>query len=400
LGYINYSRKTRLRPLPHPNATKPMVDIAAASSNGSTVAAATSKSNPWKDVPQRLATIFIALPLLWNVWQRDGLRLAFFQSVHLLCALEWSLMTMWSKSKSSSQSKNRQTAKGVEESPSLWNSIFFVSEWRVWLFPAVSCSLANISSPNCFLLGLVLILALPTVLLVPPTSDATSSTAATTTTLQQPLTRISTALAWHQGSLFITIPFRTWLLLTRGPHGFVPTVSLLLTVWNCDTGALVTGRLWSSNRQWPTSSAATACQNSTLNRLRRKLYAISPNKSVEGWCGALVAGTLTYVLLVPMLWTYLGQVKSHTGSSFATTQRNHANVIVWEDFMVGLGLSVAAILGDTWESAVKRHYRVKDTSRFLPGHGGILDRFDSSLIAVLVQHVYLETSARARNRGY
>jgi CDP-diglyceride synthetase len=307
-------------------------------------------------------------------------------------------MTMWSKSNNSSQSNSSKTAKGVDETPSLWNSIFLVSDWRVWLFPAVSFILVNISSPNCFLLGLVLILAVPTVLLVPPTADATSSTAATTTTLQQPLTRISTALAWHQGCLFITIPFRTWLLLTRGPHGFVPTVSLLLTVWNCDTGALVTGRLFS--RRWQTSSATTAFQNSTLSRLRRKLHAISPNKSVEGWCGALVAGTLTYVILVPMLWTYLGQVNSHTDNTFATTQRNHADAIWWEDIAVGLGLSVAAILGDTWESAVKRHYRVKDTSRFLPGHGGLLDRFDSSLIAVLVHHVYLETSARARNRGY
>jgi CDP-diglyceride synthetase len=104
-----------------------------------------------------------------------------------------------------------------------------------------------------------------------------------------------------------------------------------------------------------------------------------------------VAGTLTYLILVPLLWTYLGH---------AITNANRNCAAILEDIVVGLCLSVAAIVGDTWESAVKRHYRVKDTSRFLPGHGGILDRFDSSLVAVLVYHVYLETSARARSRGY
>jgi CDP-diglyceride synthetase len=388
---------------------------AVASNNGTS-----SKSNPWKDVPQRLATIFIALPLLWNVWQQDGLRHAFFQCVHVLCALEWSHMTMWlmmpsSKSWSSNEGNNSKGAKGLDEkTPSLQqlrNSLSLVSDWRVWLFPAVSCSLVNISSPNCFLLCLVLILVVPTVFLVPHNSTAASAATTTgTATTQLSQAPISTALAWHQGSLFITIPFRTWLLLTRGPHGFVPTVSLLVTVWNCDTGALVAGRLWGGMQRRrpiePTRESAAATTTaaaqyvSTLNVIRRQLYAISPKKSIEGWCGALVAGTLTYVILVPMLWTYLGQHADvqHDTASIADTNRNSTAIL--EDVVVGLALSVAAIVGDTWESAVKRHYRVKDTSRFLPGHGGILDRFDSSLIAVLVHCVHLETSARARHRGY
>jgi CDP-diglyceride synthetase len=86
--------------------------------------------------------------------------------------------------------------------------------------------------------------------------------------------------------------------------------------------------------------------------------------------------------------------------SIMDTNRN-ADAIWWEDIAVGLGLSVAAILGDTWESAVKRHYRAKDTSHFLLGQGGILDRFDTSMVAVLVYQAFLETSSLcARNRRY
>jgi CDP-diglyceride synthetase len=62
-----------------------------------------------------------------------------------------------------------------------------------------------------------------------------------------------------------------------------------------------------------------------------------------------------------------------------------------ERLAMGCILSLAAMIGDLWESALNRRYAVKDTVAWLPEHGGILDRFDSSLLAVGIYHYYLQS---------
>ena len=52
-------------------------------------------------------------------------------------------------------------------------------------------------------------------------------------------------------------------------------------------------------------------------------------------------------------------------------------------------LCVAGVYGDLIESQWKRHYEVKDSGNLIPGHGGLLDRFDSALVAVPVGIIYL-----------
>ncbi len=54
--------------------------------------------------------------------------------------------------------------------------------------------------------------------------------------------------------------------------------------------------------------------------------------------------------------------------------------------LIGTIISVLAIAGDLVESAVKRNAGKKDSGKLLPGHGGILDRFDSSFLAVIVYY--------------
>lgn len=93
---------------------------------------------------------------------------------------------------------------------------------------------------------------------------------------------------------------------------------------------------------------------------KRKLAPkISPGKSVEGVLG----GSLGAVI-VGYLW---GPV---------------AGIAGWEGALIGLVISVISVMGDLAESALKRYAGVKDSGNILPGHGGVLDRFDSSLFVL------------------
>ena len=90
---------------------------------------------------------------------------------------------------------------------------------------------------------------------------------------------------------------------------------------------------------------------------------VSPNKTVEGLLGGLFFGT------------FIGSVFFLT---FINTMSNIFYVIV-----ISLALSLIAEFGDLVFSAIKRRYNVKDYGNIMPGHGGVLDRLDSILFAIL-----------------
>jgi phosphatidate cytidylyltransferase len=87
--------------------------------------------------------------------------------------------------------------------------------------------------------------------------------------------------------------------------------------------------------------------------------AISPKKSWEGFTGSLLAGTTAAVVAVVFL---LDQP-------------------AWVGIPLGIFLVVTGTLGDLVESQVKRDLGIKDMGTLLPGHGGIMDRIDSILLA-------------------
>ncbi len=101
----------------------------------------------------------------------------------------------------------------------------------------------------------------------------------------------------------------------------------------------------------------------------RKLFpSISPKKSWIGFWGGLFTAVLTAVVL-----HYIG---------LFTFQLVHC-------ICMALLLAVAGVYGDLIESQWKRHYEVKDSGNIIPGHGGLLDRFDSALVAIPVGIIYL-----------
>lgn len=119
-------------------------------------------------------------------------------------------------------------------------------------------------------------------------------------------------------------------------------LAVLLVIWSADSAAYFTGRQFGKHKCTP---------------------AISPNKTWEGVYGGLAAAMLAGLIgLYPLMgWSLLG-------------------------LGFGLLVGVAGIIGDLVESAIKRELGVKDFGSLLPGHGGILDRFDSLLFAAPVAY--------------
>lgn len=118
--------------------------------------------------------------------------------------------------------------------------------------------------------------------------------------------------------------------------------ALLGLVWVADTAAYLAGRAFGRCKLAPS---------------------ISPGKTWEGVAGGTLAG-LAYAIILALWWPELGR---------------HVTGAVWLAYVAGvLMLCATGILGDLFESAIKRRAGVKDSGSLLPGHGGVLDRIDSA----------------------
>jgi phosphatidate cytidylyltransferase len=142
------------------------------------------------------------------------------------------------------------------------------------------------------------------------------------------------------GTLYIGVPCLS-LLWLRDRHGFEIVIALFAVVWATDVGAYVAGRLIGGPKLAPK---------------------ISPRKTWSGSVGGLVAAAAAG-LAVAMLTDKVGVLPA---------------------LGLSLGVSLAAEVGDLAESMLKRHFDVKDSGSLIPGHGGLLDRLDSMLIAAPV----------------
>ena len=121
-----------------------------------------------------------------------------------------------------------------------------------------------------------------------------------------------------------------------------PLAAVLGLVWTADTSAFLTGRALGRHRLAP---------------------AVSPGKTWEGVAGALLA-SLAYAVILALFLPGVG---------------TYARGMFWIPYLAAAAvLCVWGILGDLFESAVKRRAGVKDSGALLPGHGGALDRIDSA----------------------
>lgn len=146
------------------------------------------------------------------------------------------------------------------------------------------------------------------------------------------------------------------------PEGLFWILTALICTWICDIVAFFVGRRWGSIKLAPR---------------------ISPAKSVEGAIGGLAGAILAAVALGPTLGWLLGATGLGPVATLGPLR------------LAGLGLviGVCAIVGDLMESFIKRQCGAKDSSGLIPGHGGVLDRIDSVLLAVVGAYFYVVTTS-------
>ncbi|MGE5449019.1 MAG: phosphatidate cytidylyltransferase [Bacteroidales bacterium] len=132
-------------------------------------------------------------------------------------------------------------------------------------------------------------------------------------------------------------------------HAYAPQllIALFVLIWTHDSGAYLFGVSMGKHRLFER---------------------ISPKKSWEGAAG----GTLTSVAVAFILAKYIPEIQ----------------LIHW--IAISILTAISSTYGDLTESMFKRYFKVKDSGQLLPGHGGILDRFDSILFAIPVIVLYIK----------
>ncbi|MGH6955587.1 MAG: phosphatidate cytidylyltransferase, partial [Caulobacteraceae bacterium] len=129
--------------------------------------------------------------------------------------------------------------------------------------------------------------------------------------------------------------------LRHTPQGAGWTLMLLATTWAADISAFAVGNALKGPKLWPR---------------------FSPNKTWSGFFGGLAGGALAAVGIAALLMRL-----SLAGAA-----------------AIGVAGALATMMGDLWESMLKRRFGVKDSGDLIPGHGGLLDRVDGLMFATLV----------------
>ncbi|MTD38788.1 phosphatidate cytidylyltransferase [Erwinia sp. CPCC 100877] len=149
-------------------------------------------------------------------------------------------------------------------------------------------------------------------------------------------------------SLYAGVGFQNF--VTARHTGFAVLLYALFVVWATDIGAYFIGKRFGKRKLMPD---------------------VSPNKTIEGSLGGILSAVVV-------------------ASIFLLVNPNKELFIYNLPVMLILTVvfSIVGQFGDLVESSIKRHYDVKDSGNILPGHGGILDRFDSLLFVFPIMHLF------------
>ncbi|CDN32418.1 Phosphatidate cytidylyltransferase [Mucinivorans hirudinis] len=148
-----------------------------------------------------------------------------------------------------------------------------------------------------------------------------------------------------------------WILTTMQPE---MVVTILTIVWANDTGAFIVGSTIGKHKIAPK---------------------ISPKKSWEGFFGGVVFAVGVALVWYALYW-------SDSQATIAPLFQDEI-VVKWLWVALGVVVAVAAFFGDLLESKFKRLIGVKDSGAIIPGHGGMLDRFDAALLAIPAAKIFI-----------
>jgi phosphatidate cytidylyltransferase len=155
--------------------------------------------------------------------------------------------------------------------------------------------------------------------------------------------------ALYAGALVVSLG----LLQASPTYGLPAILWLFAIVWGADVAAYFAGRAIGGPRLWPR---------------------VSPGKTWSGAVAGAVAGAALGLAISLMLVP--------------------GSIRIDRVFSLGLGAAVVSELGDLFESSVKRRFGVKDSSRLIPGHGGLMDRLDSFIAASMFAAIVAAANSR------
>ncbi len=160
-----------------------------------------------------------------------------------------------------------------------------------------------------------------------------------------PERRFEDAFLTFSGTVYVAVLFSFLFFVRRRDHGFTYVWFIFWAAWGSDTFAYLCGRAFGKHKLVPK---------------------LSPNKTIEGAVGGVIGAAVLCVVYGLLVRGQLGM--------------DTAQVLMLA-IPVGICGAVLGQTGDLFSSAIKRFMDIKDFGHLIPGHGGILDRFDSILLS-------------------
>ena len=165
-------------------------------------------------------------------------------------------------------------------------------------------------------------------------------------------------------TVYVTISFTSILAIRNLPHGDIIYLMIFIGAWTTDTFAYFTGKLLGRHKLTPK---------------------ISPNKTIEGTVGGIIFCSLAFIIYGYII------------ANFFERSSSEPHYILLG--IAGVIVSIVAQLGDLTASAIKRNYNAKDFGNIFPGHGGIIDRFDSVMAVAPVIMLIVSLFLKSQNFG-
>lgn len=161
--------------------------------------------------------------------------------------------------------------------------------------------------------------------------------------------KISDIMTLYALFVYVVGCFSSIVLVRDLPNGQYKYLLIFIGAWVCDTFAYFVGKLFGKHKLIPE---------------------ISPKKTIEGSVGGIVFTVIAFILYGFIVKRFFGYEMSYVMLG-----------------VLGLAVSVISQMGDLIASSIKRQYGIKDYGFIFPGHGGVLDRFDSVMLTAPVLYI-------------